>query len=237
MRRRSGSSTTRCRNRRVFGRRRPAQPSGVGAGRLIARDQFVVTPPATDAGAKDLIGSILPEILGVPRIEVAISMGRSSAEPRTGAADDAYQREGPGVRQDRMERPDQGARSERGPRPDWGMSPPRFFDVPRLIHEGEWNGSAITVLSPHPHRLFRKGGQQRASIRGHPAGGGVDSGEPSVCLWQAAHTCRARESVSRRLPRGVRRRSFGRRCRGSPPPMGSARSRSGAPTGTGLRGT
>ena len=47
-----------------------------GAGRLIARDRFVVTPVATDAATQDLIGSVLPGILGVPRIEVAISIGR-----------------------------------------------------------------------------------------------------------------------------------------------------------------
>ncbi len=39
----------------------------------------------------------------------------------------------------------------------WAEAPPRHLEVPRLIHEGEWHGAAITVLSPHPHRLLRRG--------------------------------------------------------------------------------
>ena len=50
--------------------------SGSGAGSALSRERFVVrTGPAVDP-AMDLVGSVLPRVLGVPRVEVAVSIGR-----------------------------------------------------------------------------------------------------------------------------------------------------------------
>jgi hypothetical protein len=35
--------------------------------------------------------------------------------------------------------------------------PPRQFQVPRLLHQGTWTGLDVTVGSPLPHRLWRRG--------------------------------------------------------------------------------
>ena len=131
----------------------------MGAGRLIARDRFVVTPAGTDAATQDLIGSVLPEILGVPRIEVAISIGRQ-LRPNLKPVLQIMHPDGTVIAYAKIGWNDltrKLVRNEGRALRLWGSSPPRCFEVPRLIHEGEWNGSAITVLSPHPHRLLRKG--------------------------------------------------------------------------------
>jgi hypothetical protein len=130
-----------------------------GAGALVARDRLVVSKAGVGAEALDLIGSVLPRILDEPRIEVAISIGRQlrpNLKPvlQIMSPDGrvlAYAKIGWNDLTKELVRNE--ARSLRA----WGSSPARLIEVPRLIHEGEWNGSAITVLSPNPHRLFRRG--------------------------------------------------------------------------------
>jgi hypothetical protein len=130
-----------------------------GGGALVARDRLVVSAAEVGDEAFDLIGSVLPTILREPRIEVAISIGRQlrpNLKPVLQIMDPdgrvlAYAKIGWNDLTRELVRNE--ARALRA----WGSSAPRRFDVPRLIHEGEWNGSAITVLSPNPHRLFRRG--------------------------------------------------------------------------------
>jgi hypothetical protein len=130
-----------------------------GAGGLIARDRLIVTKVDPGAEALDLIGSVLPGILGVPRIEVAISIGRQ-LRPNLKPVLQIMSHDGQVLAYAKIGWNDLTrdlVRNEARTLRAWGSSPPRLFDVPRLIHEGEWNGSAITVLSPNPHRLFRRG--------------------------------------------------------------------------------
>ncbi|MEO8423494.1 MAG: hypothetical protein ABI595_06220 [Actinomycetota bacterium] len=130
-----------------------------GGGALVARDRLVVTKVGVGAEALDLMGSVLPRILGEPRIEVAISIGRQlrpNLKPVLQIMDPegvvlAYAKIGWNDLTKDLVRNE--ARTLRA----WGSAPPRQLEVPRLIHEGDWNGSAITVLSPNPHRLFRRG--------------------------------------------------------------------------------
>lgn len=130
-----------------------------GGAALVARDRLVVSKVGVGAEALDLIGSVLPGILREPRIEVAISIGRQlrpNLKPVLQIMNPdgrvlAYAKIGWNDLTKDLVRNE--ARSLRA----WGSAPPRHLEVPRLIHEGEWNGSAITVLSPNPHRLFRRG--------------------------------------------------------------------------------
>ena len=129
-----------------------------GAGALVSRDKLTVSVGGVD-DASDLLDSVLPGIVGEPRIEVAISIGRQlrpNLKPVLQIMDPggrvlAYVKIGwNDLTRDLIQNEARALRS-------WGSSPPRHFEVPRLIHEGEWNGLAIAVLSPIPHRLIRRG--------------------------------------------------------------------------------
>ncbi len=130
-----------------------------GGGGLIARDRLTVSRSGPSTEMLDLVGSVLPKILGQSRIEVAISIGRQlrpNLKPVLQVMDQkgrvlAYAKIGWNDLTRGLVQNEARALCE------WGSMPPRHFKVPELIHEGEWNGCAITVLSPNPHRVLRRG--------------------------------------------------------------------------------
>lgn len=129
-----------------------------GGATLVSRDRLTVSRGAAGESS-DLLESVLPDIVGEPRIEVAISIGRQlrpNLKPVLQMMDPkgrvlGYVKIGwNDLTRDLIQNE---ARTLRA----WEASPPRRFEVPRLIHEGDWNGLAIAVLSPVPHRLLRRG--------------------------------------------------------------------------------
>jgi hypothetical protein len=124
---------------------------------LFSRDRFSVATPASDRG-RDLIESELPRLLGVPRVDVAISIGRSlrpNIKPvlQIMASDGrvlAFAKlawnpltselvENEVTTLTRLE----------------GMAI-RSFRAPRVLHHGEWNGFPLVLLSPLSHGLLRR---------------------------------------------------------------------------------
>jgi hypothetical protein len=131
----------------------------VGAGGLLTRDRVSVRHAGPRSEWPDLIDAVLPRILGVPKVEVSISIGRQlrpNLKPVLRVMDPAgkvlaYAKIGWNDLTRQLVRNE--ARVLRA----WSDHPPRRFQVPRLLHEGDWNGLAITMVSPLPHRVFKEG--------------------------------------------------------------------------------
>ena len=128
-----------------------------GLAPLLSRDRLSVATPASNRG-RDLVESELPKLLGVPRVEVAISIGRSlraNIKPVLQImASDGRVLAFAKLAWNRLtsELVDNEARTL--------MNLERLaihsFRVPRVLHHGEWNGFPLVLLSPLSHGLLRR---------------------------------------------------------------------------------
>ena len=125
--------------------------------RFFFRDRLSIFTGDSDSG-RDLIESELPKLLGVPRVEVAISIGRSLR---------------PNIKPViRIMAPD--GRVLAFAKLAWNSLTSslvenevmtlaklegrviRSFRVPRVLHHGEWNGYPLALFSPLSHGLLRR---------------------------------------------------------------------------------
>jgi hypothetical protein len=118
---------------------------------------FVAAPQ--DEGWEDLVGSTLPRILGVSRIQVAISVGRKlrpNLKPVLQVSSPegevlAYVKVGwNALTRSLVER-------EADALDLYRAAAPRTFALPSVIYRGSWNDLEMTVVSPGPQRIFRRG--------------------------------------------------------------------------------
>ena len=124
---------------------------------MFLRDRLSITKAVLD-GDRDLIEDELPRLLGVPRVEVAISIGRSLR---------------PNIKPVLQIRAPDG-RVLAFAKLAWNALTSelvenevttltrleglviRSFNVPRVLHRGEWNGFPLVLLSPLSHGLLRR---------------------------------------------------------------------------------
>jgi hypothetical protein len=124
---------------------------------LFSRDRFSVATPASDRG-RDLIDSELPRLLGVPRVDVAISIGRSmraNIKPvlQIMASDGrvlAFAKLAWNPLTSELVKNEVATLTRLE-----GLAI-RSFRVPRVLHQGEWNGYPLVLLSPLSHGLRRR---------------------------------------------------------------------------------
>jgi Phosphotransferase enzyme family. len=125
--------------------------------RFLLRDRLSIFMGMSDGG-RDLIESELPKLLGVPRVEVAISIGRGlrpnikpvlqimASDGRVLAfAKLAWNRLTSELVENEIMTL---ARLEE--------KVIRSFRVPRVLYRGEWNGFPLVLLSPLSHGLLRR---------------------------------------------------------------------------------
>jgi hypothetical protein len=121
------------------------------------RDRLSTANPASDSG-RDLIESELPKLLGVPRVEVAISIGRSlraNIKPvlQIMASDGrvlAFAKLAWNPLTSELVKNEVTTLTRLE-----GLAI-RSFRVPRVLHQGEWNGFPLVLLSPLSHGLLRR---------------------------------------------------------------------------------
>ena len=109
----------------------------------------------------DLIGSVLPRVLGVPRVEVAVSIGRQlrpNLKPvlQIMAPDGdvlAYAKLGWNPLTRSL------VENEAAVLRAWSHARPKHISVPELIHEEIWSGMSMTVMSPVPNRYWGRSGR------------------------------------------------------------------------------
>jgi hypothetical protein len=128
-----------------------------GLARLFLRDRLSITMAASDA-SRDLIEGELPRLLGVPRVEVAISLRlglRPNVKPvlRIMAPDGrvlAFAKLAWNTLTSELVENEVRALTRLE-----GV-PTRSFKAPRVLHHGEWNGFCLVLLSALPHGLIRR---------------------------------------------------------------------------------
>lgn len=127
------------------------------AARLFARDRLAVflDEPAC---ATDLIESELPRLLGVPRVEVAISVGRS-LRPNLKPVIKVMDASGRVLAYAKVAwNPLTAELVENEAATLIGLEKREIktFRVPRVLHQGYWNGRPLLLLSPVSHGLLRR---------------------------------------------------------------------------------
>ena len=148
----------------LFGRSRKLAAGIVirsGAGSALSRERFVVRHGPEVEPAMDLVGSLLPRILGVPRVEVAISIGRQ-LRPNLKPVLQIMTPEGHVLAYAKL-----GwnpltrslVENEAAVLRAWSDARPTHISVPELIHEDIWNGMSMTVMSPVPNRYWGRSGR------------------------------------------------------------------------------
>lgn len=124
--------------------------------RPFLRDRLTVT--VGSGGDHDLIEDELPSALGVPRVEVAISLGRGQ-RPNVKPVLQVMDTDGRvlafaklawnAITADLVE-------NEFATLTRLERKVIRSFRVPRVLHRGEWKGFPLVLLSPLPHGLVRR---------------------------------------------------------------------------------
>lgn len=130
-----------------------------GAGRLMGRGQLRVAGGRASAAWDDLIGTVLPEVTGLPRCEVAISVGRA-LRPNLKPVLQVVDRRGMPVAYVKIgwnQLTTALVRNEARALRALARSPSPILQAPRLLGERVWNGLSLTILSPLRHRLWRRG--------------------------------------------------------------------------------
>jgi hypothetical protein len=130
-----------------------------GAISMITKEQLHVSLSDVPIDWRGLIESVLPDLVGVRRVEVAISVGRA-LRPNVKPVIQVMDRRGKPLAYAKIGWNDLTkdlVRNEARALRAWEASPPRSFGVPRLIRETGWNGLTVALLSPIPHRLMRRG--------------------------------------------------------------------------------
>ena len=137
--------------------------AGVGfaiRGRLapsFLRDRLSIADPASD-GSRDLIESELPKLLGVPRVEVAISIGRS-LRPNVKPVLQIMASDGRVLAFAKLAwnpLTTELVENEVATLTRLEGLVIRSLRVPRVLHFGEWNGFRLVLLSPLSHGLLRR---------------------------------------------------------------------------------
>ena len=152
----------------LFGRTRKLAVGaliGSGGGASLSRNRFVVRSGPQVEPAMDLVGSLLPDILGVPSVEVAVSIGRQ-LRPNLKPVLQIMSPEGAVLAYAKLGwNPLTRAlvQNEAAALRAWSQASPRSFSVPQLLFEGVWNEMAITVMSPFPHRYWGRSGKAPSS--------------------------------------------------------------------------
>jgi hypothetical protein len=152
-----------------------------GGARFARGDRLLVSAPRDDRW-EDLAGSVLPKILGVPRVSIAISVGRQ-LRPNLKPVLQVTSREGGVLAYAKVGWNDltkelvvrEAEALER-----YRAGGPRTFALPSLLHHGSWNGVELTVVSPGPQHVWRVGRYDSppdAGVVGEIAelGGGIGS--------------------------------------------------------------
>lgn len=132
-----------------------------GGGSALTRDRFVVRSGPRVEPAMDLVGSMLPDILNVPRVEVAISIGRQ-LRPNLKPVLQIMSPEGEVLAYAKLgwNPLTRGlVQNEAMVLSAWSHATPRLISVPDLLYEGIWNEMAITIMSPVPHRYWSRSGR------------------------------------------------------------------------------
>ena len=125
--------------------------------RFFLRDRLSIFTGDSDSG-RDLIESELPKLLGVPRVEVAISIGRS-LRPNIKPVLQIMAPDGRvlafaklawnALTSNLVENEVKTLAKLEG-------RVIRSFRVPRVLHQGEWNGFPLALFSPLSHGLLRR---------------------------------------------------------------------------------
>lgn len=156
----------------------------VGVGRLLPDRDVILA--GVDGTQDDLLGHVLPEILGEPVVP-AIALGeglRPNAKPviqliRPDGKTLAYAKLGWNA----ITRPL--VENEADALIRWEASPPSSFEVPRTIASFLWNDISVLVQTPMPHRLVRSHGRSKlppARVIGEVAElDGIDQGPLADC--------------------------------------------------------
>ena len=101
------------------------------------------------------------DILGVPSVEVAVSIGRQ-LRPNLKPVLQIMTPEGAVLAYAKLGwNPLTRAlvENEAAALRAWSQASPRSLSVPELLFEGIWNGMAITVMSPFPNRYWGRSGR------------------------------------------------------------------------------
>lgn len=131
----------------------------VGAGRLVGHGQLRVAATDSSASRDDLIETLLTSVTGATHVDLAISVGRA-LRPNLKPVLQVLDRSGDPIAYVKVGwNPLTTAlvRNEARTLEAWAAAPPRTFGVPRLLGERTWNELSLTILSPVPHRLWRRG--------------------------------------------------------------------------------
>ena len=129
----------------------------VGLGPLIFHDRSS-TPGSVVDGRGDLIESELPRILRVPRVEVAISLGRD-LRPNIKPVLQVMTPDGRVLAFAKVawnELTTQLVRNEGETLLRLERKKVRTFRAPRVIHQGRWHGFDLVLTSALPQRLLRR---------------------------------------------------------------------------------
>jgi hypothetical protein len=128
-----------------------------GLARAFARDHLFVDTEVADVG-RDLIEGELPKLLGVPRVEVAISLGQR-LRPNTKPVLQVLAPDGRVLAFAKLAWNDLTAelvRNEAHTLSRLEGRAIRSFRVPRVLHHGRWNGFDLVLLTPLPHSVVRR---------------------------------------------------------------------------------
>jgi hypothetical protein len=126
-------------------------------GRSFLRDRLSIAEPASDSG-RDLIESELPRLLGVPRVDVAISIGRS-LRPNIKPVLQIMGSDGRVLAFAKMAWNPltfELVENEIETLSRLEGQVIRSFQVPRVLYRGEWNGLRLVLLSPLSHAFLRR---------------------------------------------------------------------------------
>jgi hypothetical protein len=128
-----------------------------GLVRAFGREHLTAHLEAADIG-RDLIESELPRLLGVPRIEVAISLGQL-LRPNTKPVLQIMASDGRVLAFAKLawnELTTELVQNEITTLSRFEGNTIRSFRVPRVLHHRKWNGFDLVLLSPLPHAMLRR---------------------------------------------------------------------------------
>jgi hypothetical protein len=121
------------------------------------RDRLLIAEPASDTG-RDLIESELPRLLGVPRVDVAISIGQS-LRPNIKPVLQIMASDGRVLAFAKLawnSLTTELVENEIATLTKFERQAIRSFHVPRVLYSGEWNGFRLVLLSPLSHGFLRR---------------------------------------------------------------------------------
>lgn len=128
-----------------------------GFARFLLRERFSTAEGSADAG-RDLIESELPRLLSVPRVEVAISIGRS-LRPNIKPVLEIMAPDGEVLAFGKLawnQLTSELVENEVATLTKLEGRTIRSFRVPRVIHRGAWDGFSLVLLSPLRHGVLRR---------------------------------------------------------------------------------